>query len=353
MKHSVQELNDIAKEARRVTMKCIASLGKGHVGGALDIVDALTVLYYEEMNIDPANPKMAGRDRLVLSKGHGGPGLYAILALKGFFDMKEIYTLNKPGTMLPSHCDRLLTPGIDMTTGSLGQGLSAAVGMALADRIDGNGARVYCIIGDGESQEGQIWEAGMYAAQMKLGSLTCFLDLNGQQIDASVDEVNSLLDAGEKWRAFGWNVQEVNGHDVQAIYDAVEAAKTCTDKPNMIVMHTVKGKGWKRIEGTTMSHSLSVSADDIRHRGGCLHINCCPIHLPFHVPQGPSGTVCGQRHQRFQRHVHHWHLQPVRLDHAEQQLPGRHHFPFRQLRPQPALGHVHRKPCIFHRRLLP
>jgi len=151
MKHSVQELNDIAKEARRVTMKCIASLGKGHVGGALDIVDALTVLYYEEMNIDPANPKMAGRDRLVLSKGHGGPGLYAILALKGFFDMKEIYTLNKPGTMLPSHCDRLLTPGIDMTTGSLGQGLSAAVGMALADRIDGNGARVYCIIGDGES----------------------------------------------------------------------------------------------------------------------------------------------------------------------------------------------------------
>ena len=247
MKHSVQELNDIAKEARRVTMKCIASLGKGHVGGALDIVDALTVLYYEEMNIDPANPKMAGRDRLVLSKGHGGPGLYAILALKGFFDMKEIYTLNKPGTMLPSHCDRLLTPGIDMTTGSLGQGLSAAVGMALADRIDGNGARVYCIIGDGESQEGQIWEAGMYAAQMKLGSLTCFLDLNGQQIDASVDEVNSLLDAGEKWRAFGWNVQEVNGHDVQAIYDAVEAAKTCTDKPNMIVMHTVKGKGWKRI----------------------------------------------------------------------------------------------------------
>ena len=215
------------------------------------------------MNIDPANPKMAGRDRLVLSKGHGGPGLYAILALKGFFDMKEIYTLNKPGTMLPSHCDRLLTPGIDMTTGSLGQGLSAAVGMALADRIDGNGARVYCIIGDGESQEGQIWEAGMYAAQMKLGSLTCFLDLNGQQIDASVDEVNSLLDAGEKWRAFGWNVQEVNGHDVQAIYDAVEAAKTCTDKPNMIVMHTDKGKGWKRIEGTTMSHSLSVSADDL------------------------------------------------------------------------------------------
>ena len=156
-----------------------------------------------------------------------------------------------------------LTTGIDMTAGSLGQGLSAAVGMALAARMERKDYRVYCIVGDGEQQEGQIWEAGMYAAQMKLGSLTCFLDLNGQQIDASVDEVNSLLDAGEKWRAFGWNVQEVNGHDVQAIYDAVEAAKTCTDKPNMIVMHTVKGKGWKRIEGTTMSHSLSVSADDL------------------------------------------------------------------------------------------
>ena len=264
MKHSVQELNDIAKEARRVTMKCIASLGKGHVGGALDIVDALTVLYYEEMNIDPANPKMAGRDRLVLSKGHGGPGLYAILALKGFFDMKEIYTLNKPGTMLPSHCDRLLTPGIDMTTGSLGQGLSAAVGMALADRIDGNGARVYCIIGDGESQEGQIWEAVMYAAQAGLGHLIAALDLNGQQIDGPVDSINSLRNAADKWRAFGWNVQEIDGHDYQQIYDAIEKAKQCTDRPNMLVMRTVKGKGWKRIEGTTASHSRPVTAEDLQ-----------------------------------------------------------------------------------------
>ena len=211
MKHSVQELNEIAREARRVTMKCIASLGKGHVGGALDIVDALTVLYYEEMNVDPADPKKAGRDRLVLSKGHGGPGLYAILAMKGFFDMKEIYTLNKPGTMLPSHCDRLLTPGIDM----------------------------------------------------KLGALTCFLDLNGQQIDAPVDDVNSLLNAADKWRSFGWNVQEVDGHDVQALYDAIESAKKCTDKPNMIVMHTVKGKGWQRIEGTTKCHSMPVTEDDL------------------------------------------------------------------------------------------
>ena len=264
MQHSIQELTELAKEARRTTMEMIASLGKGHVGGALDIVDVLTVLYYEEMNIDPKNPQMPGRDRFVLSKGHGGPGVYSILAMKGYSDRKEIYTLNKPGTMLPSHCDRLLTPGIDMTTGSLGQGLSAAVGMALADRIDGNGARVYCIIGDGESQEGQIWEAGMYAAQAKLGSLTCFLDLNGQQIDAPVDEVNSMIDAAAKWRAFGWNVQEIDGHNLQAIYDAIEQAKTCMDKPNMIVLHTIKGKGWKKIEGTTKSHSMPVTAEDLK-----------------------------------------------------------------------------------------
>lgn len=263
MKHSIQELTDLAKEARRTTMECIASLGKGHVGGALDIVDALVVLYYEEMNIDPQNPRMPGRDRLVISKGHAGPGLYAVLAMKGYFDRKEIYTLNKPGTTLPSHCDRLLTPGVDMTTGSLGQGLSAAVGMALADRMDKNGANVYCMIGDGESQEGQIWEAGMFAAQMKLGSLICFHDLNGQQIDGPVDTINSMSNAPAKWFAFGWNVQEADGHSFTEIYNAIEAAKKCADKPNMIVLHTIKGKGWKKVEGTTKCHSMAVTKEDL------------------------------------------------------------------------------------------
>lgn len=263
MKHSIQELTELARQARCTTMECIASLGKGHVGGALDIIDVLTILYYEEMNINPNDPQMKGRDRLVISKGHGGPGLYSILAMKGYFDHKEIYTLNKPGTMLPSHCDRLLTPGVDMTTGSLGQGLSAAIGMALADRIDQNGARVYCIIGDGESQEGQIWEAGMYAAQAKLGNLTCFLDLNGQQIDGPVDTVNSMLNAAAKWSAFGWNVQEINGHNLSEIYNAIENSKIRTDKPNMIILHTIKGKGWKRVEGTTKCHSMPVTAEDL------------------------------------------------------------------------------------------
>ena len=215
------------------------------------------------MNVNPQNPAMKGRDRLVMSKGHAGPGVYAILAMKGYFPEEQLYTLNKPGTRLPSHCDRLLTPGIDMTAGSLGQGLSAAIGMALADRIDKNGAHVYCVIGDGESQEGQIWEAGMFAAQMKLGNLIAFHDINGQQIDAPVDQINSLIDPAAKWRAFGWNVQEIDGHDVQAIYDAIENAKKCADKPNMIVIHTVKGKGWKRVEGTTKCHSMPVTPEDL------------------------------------------------------------------------------------------
>ena len=263
MKHSVQELNDIAKEARRVTMKCIASLGKGHVGGALDIVDALTVLYYEEMNIDPANPKMAGRDRLVLSKGHGGPGLYAILALKGFFDMKEIYTLNKPGTMLPSHCDRLLTPGIDMTTGSLGQGLSAAVGMALADRIDGNGARVYCIIGDGESQEGQIWEAAMYAGSQELDNLVVLVDDNGMQIDGYTDAINAVRPLDKRWEAFGWATLCIDGHNFSDLEAALTHARTIKKRPTAIIMATVKGKGLSVAEGKLSSHNMPLSPEDV------------------------------------------------------------------------------------------
>jgi len=263
LKHDVKTLDELAKEARRIVVRMIGSLGKGHIGGSLSIVDLLVVLYYEQMRIDPSQPRKIGRDRLVMSKGHAGPALYALLSMKGYFDKADIVTLNQPGTTLPSHCDMNLTKGVDMTTGSLGQGLSAATGMAIAARLDGQDSYVYCVIGDGESQEGQIWEAGMYARQMGLGNLIVFLDKNGLQIDGYVEQINRVESAAEKWRAFGWNVQEIDGHDFGAINAAIEKAKKCKDLPNMIVMTTVKGKGWKKIEGTVKSHSMPLTQQDV------------------------------------------------------------------------------------------
>jgi len=263
LNHDVKALEDLAKEARRIVIRMIGSLGKGHVGGSLSIVDLLVVLYYEHMRVDPCQPRKDDRDRLVMSKGHAGPALYALLSMKGYFDQAEIVTLNQPGTILPSHCDMNLTHGVDMTTGSLGQGLSAAAGMAIAARIDGHDSNVYCVIGDGESQEGQIWEASMFARQMKLGNLIVFLDKNGLQIDGHVEQINLVESAVDKWRAFGWNVQEVDGHDLGAIDAAIRKAKECRNLPNMIVMRTVKGKGWKKIEGTVKSHSMPVTQQDV------------------------------------------------------------------------------------------
>lgn len=263
MKHDIEVLEDLAKRARRIVIKMIGSLGKGHIGGSLSIVDVLVILYYEQMRIDPVHPHMVNRDRLVMSKGHAGPALYALLAMKGYFDQSEITTLNKPGTTLPSHCDMNLTNGVDMTTGSLGQGLSAAVGMAIASKMDKSDFYVYCIIGDGESQEGQIWEASMFANQMKLGNLIVFLDHNKLQIDGPLEEINQLASPIDRWEAFGWNVQEINGHDLQAIDEAINTAKKCIDHPNMIILKTIKGKGWKKIEGKVKSHSMPVTQEDV------------------------------------------------------------------------------------------
>lgn len=257
------EVRDFATEIRKTTVEMIAGIGKGHVGGALSLAELMAVLYGEVMNVDPADCRKKDRDRLVLSKGHAGPVLYSTLALKGYFPMEWVGTLNKEGTNLPSHCDMTKTPGIDMTAGSLGQGLSAAVGMALAAKLDKSPATIYCVIGDGESQEGQIWEASMYAAQMKLGNLIAFLDNNGLQIDGATDDVNKLNSAEQKWSAFGWNVQTVDGHNPEAIYEAIRKAKENTDSPNMIVMNTIKGKGWSKIAGKPESHSLGVTQDDL------------------------------------------------------------------------------------------
>ncbi|MBO7373068.1 MAG: transketolase [Oscillospiraceae bacterium] len=246
-------------------MTCIGHLGVGHIGGCLSIVEALAVLYFKEMNIDPKQPKMAGRDRFVCSKGHAGPAVYATLANRGYFDKKELLTLNQGGTNLPSHCDMNLTTGIDMTTGSLGQGFSCAVGVALGSKLEKDGATIYAMIGDGESQEGQIWEAAMFAAAKKLDNLIAFTDYNRKQIDGTTMEVNNLDPLDEKWSAFGWNVIDVeDGNDVEQVEEAVAHAKLGigSGKPTMIILNTRKGCGVRWIEDLgTGNHNCPVSME--------------------------------------------------------------------------------------------
>lgn len=253
-----------SKEIRRLVVDEIGTLGVGHIGGCLSIVEAIVVLYYKHMNIDPKNPRLEGRDRFVLSKGHGGATLYAVLADKGYFDVNELYTLNKPNTNLPSHCDMTKTPGIDMTTGSLGQGLSCAVGIAKASKIKEDDAYIYGIIGDGESQEGQIWEAAMLAAHLKLDNLIIFTDLNKYQIDGAVDDVNSLKSLEDKWNGFGWKVVNVeDGHNVAEIDEAIVEAKKSEGKPTMIILNTIKGKGVSFIEEKKAdNHNMVLSEED-------------------------------------------------------------------------------------------
>lgn len=251
-----------AKEIRRRVIKEIGHLGVGHIGGCLSVADLLSVLYSGLMKVDPADPCMAGRDRLVISKGHSGPALYAALSIVGFIPESELLTLNQLGTNLPSHCDMNLTRGVDMTTGSLGQGFSCAVGVALGSRLRGDGAWIYTIIGDGESQEGQIWEAAMFAAQKGMDKLIAFTDYNGLQIDGTVDQINSLGKISDKWTAFGWDTQTVDGHDVQAIYDAVIRAQNRPGKPHMLVLETVKGKGVSFIEQMgARNHNTTLSPE--------------------------------------------------------------------------------------------
>lgn len=259
----VRDLSITACDVRMNTLRSIGNLGVGHVGGAMSIVEVLTYLYYHEMHVDPSSPRMADRDRLVLSKGHAGPALYSILAMKGFFPMDWLDTLNRGGTRLPSHCDRNLTPGIDMTTGSLGQGLSSAIGIALAGRIDDSPHRVFAIIGDGESQEGQIWEAAMTAAQFKIGTLISFTDANKMQIDGLTADIMNIECLVDKWTSFGWHTQRIDGHDFAALAAAIEAAKKETERPSMIILDTVKGKGCTFAENKVSSHNMNVSPEQL------------------------------------------------------------------------------------------
>jgi transketolase len=259
--NKIQELKRLAIEIRIETLKMIGHLGFGHIGGALSIADTLAVLYGEVMKYDPKNPKWVDRDWLICSKGHGGPAIYSALAIKGFFPKEELLTLNTPGTHFPSHCDRNLTIGIDMTTGSLGQGSSLAVGAALGNRLDGRDNYIYLILGDGELQEGQIWEAVMFAAQKKLDNLITFVDYNKKQLDGYTKDINDLGDIKAKFEAFNWYGQEVDGSDVAQILEAIEKAKENKDKPSVIVLHTVKGKGAAFVENEFSNHHMMVSKE--------------------------------------------------------------------------------------------
>ncbi len=215
------------------------------------------------MKYDPQTPRWEERDWLVVSKGHSGPAVYSALALKGFMPMSELETLNRPGTHLPSHCDRNLTPGVDMTTGSLGQGASTAAGVALAHQMDGKSNRIYVVFGDGELNEGQVWEMALFAAHRKLSNLTAFVDYNKLQLDGPTDEICRLGDVAAKFREFGWHAQSVDGHDVEAINGAVEDAKAQTDKPSVIVLNTIKGAGWSGSANKASCHNMTISREQL------------------------------------------------------------------------------------------
>lgn len=244
-KQKMQELRVFAAEIRLETLKVIASRGFGHVGGSMSMADAMAVLYGDIMNIDPKNPRWEDRDWFVLSKGHGGPVMYATLGLKGYYPMENAYTLNQPNTKFPSHTDRTMTPGVDLTTGSLGQGMSEAVGAAMGSKVQGKSNHVFVAIGDGEADEGEIWEATQFAAHYELDNLICLVDDNKRQLDGAVADVMSHgKGIGAKFDAFGWDVINVeDGNDVEQIYDAVQEAYKTKNKPIALILNTKKGKG--------------------------------------------------------------------------------------------------------------
>lgn len=259
---NLKELEKFATEIRLETLKEIKNLGFGHLGGALSIVETLAVLYGKVMKVDPEKPDWEDRDWLVMSKGHAGPALYAALAIKGFFPREELLTLNQPGTNLPSHCDRNLTRGVDMTTGSLGQGVSSAIGIASGNKIDKRNNYTYLIIGDGELDEGQVWEGALFAAHQKLDNLIAFVDENKKQLDGYTKDINNLGKISKKFTSFGWDAHDVDGSDMEEIYNAINKAKGVKDKPSVIVLDTVKGQGVPFIEKTELNHHMKLSEEE-------------------------------------------------------------------------------------------
>lgn len=253
-----RELQVFAAEIRIALLEEMKARGFGHIGGSLSVCDVLAVLYGKVMRIDPENPKWPERDKLVCSKGHAGPAVYATLALKGYFPKEELATLNRPGTNFPSHCDKNKTVGVDCTTGSLGQGTSQAAGMALGDRLKGRDSRTFLIVGDGELDEGQCWEAAMFTAAKKLTNLVWIIDENKRQLDGYTADVLPLFDLRAKFEAFGFEAVRVPGNDAEALYDALTLT---SDKPVAVIMDNVKGSGVRAVEETVSNHSMTVDGE--------------------------------------------------------------------------------------------
>ena len=268
-------LNEITNVIRKDIVSMIGKSKSGHPGGSLSAVEILTALYFDQMNVDPTNPKMEDRDRFVLSKGHAAPALYATLAKRGYFDREELNYLRKTGSMLQGHPDMKKVPGVEMSTGSLGQGFSVACGMAMASKLDNAPWNVYALLGDGEVQEGIVWEAAMSAAHYKLDNMIAFLDYNGLQIDGEVESVMSINPIEDKFKTFGWNVIAIDGHDFDQIFAALDMAKDTVGKPTMIIAKTIKGKGVSFMENQASWHGSAPNAEQVEQAlselGGAFH----------------------------------------------------------------------------------
>ncbi len=258
----IAELKEKAAVIRRHIIRMLAKAGSGHPGGSLSAADIVTVLYFKEMNLRPEDPYWPDRDRFVLSKGHAAPLLYAALAERGYFPVEELMTLRRLGSRLQGHPDAKKLPGVEVSTGSLGQGLAAANGMALAARLDGKNYRVYVLLGDGELQEGMVWEAAMAAAHYKLDNLVAFVDYNGLQIDGPVNEIMSVEPLVDKWRAFGWHTLAIDGHDYGQILDALAEARMVKGRPVAVIAKTVKGKGVSFMEGKVDWHGKAPTPEE-------------------------------------------------------------------------------------------
>ena len=255
------ELRKIAEKIRLGILEGTYNAGSGHPGGSLSCADIMTYLYFTELNVDPSNPKWEDRDRFVLSKGHATPALYSTLANRGYFPVEELKTFRRQDGRLQGHPDMKYIPGVEMSTGSLGQGISAACGMALGEKLDGSSARVWALLGDGETEEGQVWEAAMFASHYGLDNLCAIVDLNGLQIDGAITEVMNPTPHDEKYKAFGWNVLYCDAHDFESIAAAVEAAKACKGKPSVIIANSVKGKGVSYMENNVNWHGAAPNAE--------------------------------------------------------------------------------------------